>query len=61
VESEEHLKQASSEPSTEIQLRRSTRERQPFRRYSFDEYVLFSDGREPESYQEAVLHDQKNE
>jgi hypothetical protein len=61
VESEEHLEQASSEPSTEIQLRRSTRERQPSRRYSVDEYVLFSDGRKPESYQEAMLHDQKNE
>jgi hypothetical protein len=42
-------------------LRRSTRERQPSRRYSVDEYVLFSDGGEPESYQEAMLHDQKNE
>jgi hypothetical protein len=40
VESEEHLEQASSKPSTEIQLRRSTRERQPSRRYSADEYVL---------------------
>jgi len=61
VESEEHLEQASLEPSTEIQLRRSTRERQPSRRYSVDEYVLLSDGGEPESYQEAMLHDQKNE
>jgi len=42
-------------------LRRSTRERQPFRRYSFDEYVLFSDEGELESYQEVMLHDQKNE
>jgi hypothetical protein len=61
VESEEHLEQASSEPSTKIQLRRSTRECQPSRRYSVDEYVLFSSGGEPESYQEVMLHDQKNE
>jgi hypothetical protein len=50
VESEEHLEQASSEPSAEIQLMRSTRERQLSRRYSVDEYVLFFDGGEPESY-----------
>lgn len=37
VESEEHLEPVK--PSTEIQLRRSTRERQPSRRYSVDEYV----------------------
>jgi hypothetical protein len=49
VELKEHLEQASSKPSTEIQLRRSTRERQPSRRYSVDEYVLFSDGRDDES------------
>jgi hypothetical protein len=61
VESVEHLDQTSLEPSTGIQLRRSTRERQPSRRYSVDEYVLFSDVGEPESYQEVMLHDQKNE
>jgi hypothetical protein len=61
VDSEEHLKQASLEPSTEIQLKRSTRESQPSRRYSLDEYVLFSNGGELESYQEAMLYDQKNE
>jgi hypothetical protein len=61
VESEEHLEQTSSESSIGIQLRRSIRECQPSRRYSFDEYVLFSDGGEPESYREVMLHDQKNE
>jgi hypothetical protein len=57
VESKEHLEHASLEPSTGIQLRRSTREHQPSRRYSIYEYVLFSDEGEPESYQEVMLHD----
>jgi hypothetical protein len=61
VESEEHLEQASLKPFTEIQLRRSTRERQPSRRYSVNENVLFSNGGEPENYQVAMLHDQENE
>jgi hypothetical protein len=60
-ETDEPLEQASSEPSAEIQLRRSTRERQPSRKYSANEYVLLSDGGEPESYQKVILHDQKNE
>jgi hypothetical protein len=51
VKSEEHLEQASSEPSAEIQLRRSTRNRQPSRTYSTNEYVLLSDGGEPEHIQ----------
>jgi hypothetical protein len=61
VESEEHLEQASSEPATETQLRRSTRNRQPSRKYSTNEYVLLSDGGEPESYQEVMQHDQKKQ
>jgi hypothetical protein len=60
MESEEHLEQASSEPAAETQLRRSTRDRQPFRKYSTNEYVLLSDGGKPESYQEVMQHDQKN-
>ena len=61
MESDELLEQASSEPSTKIQLRRSTRNQQPSKRYSTNEYVLLSDGGEPESYQEVMLHDQKNQ
>jgi transposase InsO family protein len=61
VESEEHLEQASSEPTTETQLRRSTRDRQPSRKYSANEYVLLSDRGEPESYQDAMQHDQKKQ
>jgi hypothetical protein len=57
VKSEEHLEQASSEPSAEIQLRRSTINQQPSKTYSVNEYVLLSDGGEPESYQEVILHD----
>ena len=33
VKSEEHLKQASSEPSVGIQLKRSTKDRRPSKRY----------------------------
>ena len=51
--------QATSELPIETQLRRSTRERQPSRRYTSDEYLLFSDGRELENYQEVLLHDEK--
>jgi hypothetical protein len=61
VESEEQSEQASSEPSAEIQLRRSTRNQQPSRMYSANEYVLLSNGGEPESYQEVMLHDKKNQ
>ena len=39
--------QATSELPTETQLRRSTRERQPSKRYTSDEYLLLSDGGEP--------------
>jgi hypothetical protein len=60
VELEEQLEQASSKPSVEIQLKRSTRNRQPSKMYSANEYVLLSDGRMPESYQEVMLYDKKN-
>ena len=43
----------------ETQLIRSTRECQPSKRYTNDEYLLFSDGGEPENYQEILLHDEK--
>jgi hypothetical protein len=60
VESEEHLEQTSSTPYVGIQVRRFIKEHQPYRRYSSNEYVLFSDGGEPKSYQKVMLHDQKN-
>jgi hypothetical protein len=60
MELEEHLEQAYSEPSVEIYLRRSTKNRQPSRTYSVNVYMLLSVGGEPESYQEVMLHDQKN-
>ena len=56
---EQQQEQATSELPTETQLRRSTRERQPSIRYTSDEYLLFSNGREPENYQEVMLHDKK--
>ena len=51
--------QVTSELPIETQLRRSTRERQPSRMYTSDEYLLFSDGRELENYQEVLFHDEK--
>ena len=56
---EQQQEQATLELPTKTQLRRSTRERQPSRRYTSDEYLLLSDGREPENYQEVLLHDEK--
>ena len=47
---EQQQKQATSELPTGTQLRRSTRERQPSRRYTSDEYLLFSYGRKPKNY-----------
>jgi len=37
-------------PPVEIPLRRSTRERQPSTRYPPHEYVMLTDGGEPETY-----------
>ncbi|URD75525.1 hypothetical protein MUK42_34393 [Musa troglodytarum] len=50
VEQEEVEEQLPTEP----QLRRSSRQRQPSRRYYTDEYVILTDAGELESYQEAV-------
>ncbi|URE13498.1 Retrotransposon protein [Musa troglodytarum] len=55
VEQEEVEEQLPAEP----QLRRSSRQRQPSKRYSTYEYVMFTDAGEPESYQEAVESEQK--
>ncbi|KAJ9671674.1 hypothetical protein PVL29_025401 [Vitis rotundifolia] len=51
--------QATSKLPTKTQLRRSTRERQPSKRYTGDEYLLLSDGGELENYQEVLLYDEK--
>ncbi|XP_076899584.1 serine carboxypeptidase-like 10 [Bidens hawaiensis] len=44
-----------------VPLRRSTRDRQPSTRYSAGEYVLLTDGGEPEYYKEAMEHKHKRE
>ncbi|KAJ0850581.1 putative RNA-directed DNA polymerase [Helianthus annuus] len=46
---------------TFIPLRRSTRNRHPSTRYSTDEYVLLTDGGEPECYEEAMEDEHKRE
>ncbi|GKV38176.1 hypothetical protein SLEP1_g46114 [Rubroshorea leprosula] len=43
------------------QVRRSTRLHQPSRKYSTDEYVLLTDGGEPETYYEAMESGNKKE
>ena len=40
-------------------LRRSTIEHQPSTRYPPNEYVMLIDRGEPETYQEAILHESK--
>ena len=44
-----------------ISLRRSTRQRFPSSRYSTNEYVLLTDGGEPECYEEAMEDEHKNQ
>ncbi|CAL9003904.1 unnamed protein product [Prunus brigantina] len=53
--------QAHEEPAVEFQPRRSTRVQRPSSRYSPDDYVLLTDGGEPECYEEALTHDQQDE
>jgi hypothetical protein len=45
----------------DVPLRRSTRDRHPSTRYSVDEYVLLTDGGEPECYAEAMEDEHKSE
>ena len=42
-----------------IPLMRSTRDRHPSTRYSVDDYVLLTDGGEPESYEESMEYENK--
>ena len=57
MEQEEQVEEEQSQP----QLRRSTRDRKTSTRYSPNEYVMLSDGGEPECYQEAMSHEDKGE
>ena len=58
-----HLENVSSEQEElpSIPIRRSTRDHQPSRRYSQNEYVLVKDEGEPESYEEAMDSDSKQQ
>nr|GEW49645.1 retrovirus-related Pol polyprotein from transposon TNT 1-94 [Tanacetum cinerariifolium] len=44
-----------------VPLRRSTRDHHPSTRYSANEYVLLTDGKEPECYLEAIEDEHKKE
>ena len=56
VDDAEPIEQAPP-PSAEILLRRSTRERQPSTRCPSHEYIILTDGEEPETYWEAILYE----
>ena len=49
------------QPLPQTPLRRSTREKQPSKKYSSNEYVMISDQGEPETYQEVLKHENKIE
>ena len=49
------------EPPVEPELRRSTRERHPSQKYSPHEYVMNTETGEPESYQEAMSDEHKED
>ena len=64
VDDVEPTKQVDGElplPPYEPPMRRSTRERQPSMRYPPNEYVMLTNGGEPDTYQEAILHESKEE
>ena len=61
VEPTEQVDRELPLPPYEPPLRRSARDRQPSTRYPPIEYVMLSDGGEPETYQEAILHESKKE
>jgi len=48
------------EPLAEPELRRYTRERHPSQKYSPHDFVLLTNGGESESYEEAMLHEEKD-
>ena len=61
VNAEERVEQVLLDPPAISQLRRTTRERQSLRKYSLHEYVLLTDGGEPECYEKDISHKSKEE
>jgi hypothetical protein len=61
VHDESHDQFPVPEIPPDVPLRRSTRDRHPSTRYSVDEYVLLTDGGEPECYAEAMEDEHKSE
>ena len=61
VEPEIEGEEPPQESLPQTPLRRSTREKQPSRKYSSNEYVMISDQGEPETYQEVLKHENKAE
>ena len=59
VEPHEQVDGELPQPFYEPPLGRSTSEHQPSTRYPPNEYVMLSDGGEPYTYQEAILHESK--
>ncbi|RVW60490.1 Retrovirus-related Pol polyprotein from transposon TNT 1-94 [Vitis vinifera] len=59
VDDDVHEQSPAAEAPSDIPLRRSTRDRHPSTRYSVDDYVLLTDGGEPESYVEAMEDENK--
>lgn len=55
----EHEAPPTPPPPPQDEIRRSTRERRPSSRYYPHEYLLLIDGGEPESYSEALEHENK--
>ena len=63
VEIDDDIHEQSPVPEVppDVPLKRSTRDRQPSTRYSIDEYVLLTDGGEPECYAKAMEAEHKKE
>ena len=59
VDDDVHEQSPAVEAPSDIPLRRSTSDRHPSTRYSVDDYVLLTDGGEPESYEEAMEDENK--
>ena len=59
IDDDVHEQSPVAEALPDIPLRRSTRDRHPSTRYSVDDYVLLTDGKEPESFEEAIGDENK--
>ena len=55
------LSDSSTPPPEEEEVRRSMRQRRPSTRYNPHEYVMLSNGEEPESFREVMANDHKEE